>query len=214
MTEQMITGIIYIHALLGGIGLLTGIASIVVKKGGTIHKKTGNVFYYSMLASAMLSIAIAMMPKHVSPFLLLIGVFTTYLVLGGKRALSFKNKNKTAATFTDKLISTGMLLAGFIMVGYGIYTLLHQNNIGILFLFFGAFGLAGSIRDFVDFKNKAYITQKNKWLKAHLGSMVGALIASVTAFMVAGLNFTSLWVWLSPTCIGTAYIIYWGKKVK
>jgi hypothetical protein len=53
---------------------------------------------------------------------------------------------------------------------------------------------------------------KNAWLISHLGRMIGALIASVTAFLVAGLNIGTTLVWMMPTILGTVYIIYWNRQ--
>lgn len=39
--EQIITFLIYVHAIFGGIGLLTGMLSILVKKGGINHMRSG-----------------------------------------------------------------------------------------------------------------------------------------------------------------------------
>jgi hypothetical protein len=43
--------------------------------------------------------------------------------------------------------------------------------------------------------------------------MMGAFIASITAFIVAGLGIVSLMSWTLPTIIGFFYIIYWNRKV-
>ncbi len=45
--EQTIKTLIYIHAFFGGLGLITGMISIFVKKGGFNHKRAGKVFSYS-----------------------------------------------------------------------------------------------------------------------------------------------------------------------
>ena len=43
--------------------------------------------------------------------------------------------------------------------------------------------------------------------------MTGALIASITAFLVAGLTIGTTLIWMTPTIVGTLYIIYWNKKI-
>jgi len=68
-----------------------------------------------------------------------------------------------------------------------------------------------SVRDFIFYKNFKEV--KNGWLKNHITKMLGAYIASVTAFMVAGIGYGSLIAWLTPSIIGTFYIIYWRRKV-
>ena len=209
--EPSIKLLIYIHAFFGGIGLVSGLMSIFVKKGGINHKKAGKVFSYSMVISALISLVIAVLPNHENTFLFLIGIFTIYLVLAGNRALTLKNASKLKADWIDKTISALMLFASLIMIVIGIIGLIRHNNSAILFIFFGGFGAFLSINDFYTFKT--FKQKKNVWLKNHYGRMIGALIASITAFLVAALNIGTLTIWISPTILGTAYIIYWNQKL-
>ena len=208
--EETIKILIYIHACLGGIGLITGIGSLIVKKGSGIHTKMGKLFSIGMLGSSLISIPVSLMPHHENLFLLLIGLFTVYLVLSGNRAIAFKTKVK--ADWIDKIISGGMLFFSGLMVIIGSYKALNGVSMGVLYLFFGGFGLLLSIKDFKFYKNTTKV--KNAWLVTHIGKMVGALIASITAFFIAGLGIGNIIAWTLPTLIGTLYIIYWKRKVK
>jgi uncharacterized membrane protein len=208
--ETIIKILIYIHAFFGGIGLMTGIGSILVKKGSALHKKMGKLFSIGMLTSCLISLPICWMPKHQNIFLFLIGLFTIYLVISGNRASSFKYKSE--ADFIDKLISGSMLFFSVIMIGIGIYCQLSAIENGILFTFFGGFGLFMTIKDFLFFKNTSEI--KKKWLSKHIGKMAGALIASITAFIVAGIGLGNIMAWMMPSILGTFYIIYWNRKIE
>lgn len=53
--EQLAKVLIYIHAFFGGIGLISGLISIFVEKGGIVHRRSGTIFSYSMVISALLS---------------------------------------------------------------------------------------------------------------------------------------------------------------
>ena len=97
--EQTIKILIYIHAFFGGIGLLTGIGSIFVKKGGLLHKRMGKLFSIGMITSSLISLPICWMPQHQNIFLFLIGLFTIYLVIAGNRVLTFKTKAKADITY-------------------------------------------------------------------------------------------------------------------
>lgn len=210
--EETIKILIYIHAFFGGIGLITGIGNIILKKGNSLHKSMGIIFSYSMIISSLISLVVAKMPNHENLFLFLIGIFTIYMVLAGNRALTLKSKIKEKADYIDKSISGIMLLTSIVMTIIGIIGIVQKIDNSILYIFFGGFGIFMTLRDFQTFR----IFKKNKsaWLKSHIGRMVGALIASVTAFMVAGLNIGTMLVWILPTIIGTAYIIYWNRKLK
>lgn len=208
--EQTITILIYIHAFFGGIGLITGIGSVMVKKGGILHKRMGKLFSIGMIISSLISIPICWMPKHQNIFLFLIGLFTIYLVISGNRALNFKNKLK--ADFTDKLISGTMFFFSVIMIAIGLYCQFNTIENGILFTFFGGFGFYMTFKDFIFFKNLSE-TNKN-WLSKHIGKMIGALIASITAFIVAGIGLGNAIAWMTPSILGTIYIIYWNRKIQ
>lgn len=206
--ESAIKILIYIHAFFGGIGLITGIGSVLVKKGGLLHKRMGKLFSIGMITSSLISIPICRMPKHQNIFLFLIGLFTIYLVLTGNRFLAFKRKPK--ADFIDKLISVSMLFFSVIMIAIGLYCQFKGVQNGILFTFFGGFGLYMTVKDFIFFKN---LSETNNWLSKHIGKMIGALIASITAFIVAGIGLGNVIAWMLPSVIGTFYIIYWNRKI-
>ena len=210
--EETITILIYIHAFLGGLGLITGIGSVIAKKGGKPHKKMGKIFSYAMITSSLISLIIARMPNHENLFLFLIGIFTIYMVLAGNRALTFKNKAKNKANILDQGISGIMLIASMGMLVIGMIGLFQKNDASILNLFFGGFGTLLTIKDYQMFIS--FTKNKNMWLKNHLGRMIGALIASFTAFMVAGLHIGTIFIWLAPTILGTFYIVYWKKKLQ
>lgn len=208
--EEAITILIYIHAFFGGLGLLAGLASIVAKKGSGPHRKMGKLFSLGMLTSAIISIPISWMPRHQNLFLFLIGVFTIYLVLSGNRALKYRSKSEAA--LLDQLISGAMFLFSLLMIGIGVYTFSRVVNTAILYLFFGAFGLFFSMIDYRFYQNPQ--KSKTAYLVSHIRKMNGAFIASVTAFLVAGLGLMHLFFWIAPSVLGTIYIVYWRKKVE
>ncbi len=208
--DNLITYLIYTHALFGGIGLITGIISALAAKGLKTHRLTGKLFSFSMLVSSIVSLIVSLSPKHENPFLFLIGIFTIYMVLAGNNALKLKSKNEV--NWKDKIVSRFMFFTSIIMILIGVVgTLKHIEN-SILFVFFGGFGLFMTLKDFQTFKK---INETNSiWLKSHLGRMLGALIASITAFMVVGLHLTSIFAWITPSIIGTCWIIYNNRRLE
>lgn len=210
--ENTIKIFIYIHAFFGGIGLITGLGSIIVKKGAANHKSLGKWFSWSMIISSLISLVIARMPQHQNTFLFLIGIFTIYMVLAGNRALTFKSVKKTKPNLIDKMVSGGMIFCALLMLGFGINGLLHGHSQAILYVFFGGFGIFMPYGDFKLYSKN--MENRKLWLINHLSRMLGALIASITAFLVAGLNLDNLLAWMLPTIIGTVYIIYWIRKTK
>ncbi|WP_432714135.1 hypothetical protein [Pedobacter sp.] len=134
------------------------------------------------------------------------------MVLAGNRALILKNKLKTRADWVDKSIYGTMLLTSIIMLVIGAIGLVQHNTNSILFVFFAGIGVFMTLKAFHTFRT--FTEKKNAWLISHLGRMIAALIASFTAFLVAGLHLSTLTIWMLPTIIGTGYKIYWNKKFK
>lgn len=210
--ELTINILIYVHAFFGGLGLVTGLISASIKKGSSTHKKAGKIFSYAMVTSSLISLFVARMPGHENLFLFLIGVFTLYMVLAGNRALTFKSKVKLNADIVDYLISGTMFLTSAIMIIVGTLEIIQKTDNSVLYIFFGGFGILLTLNDFKTFRT--FRENKDARLKSHLGRMIGALIASTTAFLIAGLNIGTLLIWILPSILGTGYILYWTRKLR
>lgn len=210
MIETLIKVLIYIHTFFGGIVLVAGYATIIAKKGSSGHKLYGKIFSTGMLVSSLLPLIVAQMPHHKNVFLFLIGIFTIYLILSGYTALSFKSKTKQSASIKDYTTSVIMLISGIVMLLMGIINWSVMLQFALLYLIFGGISVFISSRDIIFYKNLK--NTRKRWLQHHLGKMIGALIASTTAFIVAGLHYGNLIGWLAPTVLGTFYIIYWMRK--
>jgi len=204
--EKLIKIVIYIHAGFGGIALAFGLVALIVKKGSFIHKKSGKVFFYSMLLSALMALIISILPKHESPFLFAIGIFSSYFILTGYRALRFKKNNPELKL--DRIISWIMILTGITMI---FYPVILNNSINIVLTIFGIVGLIFAIIDIRLYKQVEKL--KKEWLKLHLSKMIGGYISATTAFVVVNGLFPSFYGWFIPGIIGGIYITYWIMKL-
>ena len=204
--EKLIQLLIYAHALFGAVALLSGLIALIASKGKIIHKKSGKLFYYCMLLSAFTALVISTLPQHESPFLFAIGIFSSYFVITGYRALRFKNK--TVNLRNDKIISCIMILTAIVMM---VYNPLVNQKINIVLTVFGAVGLLFASRDLILYKNLNKL--KSDWLKLHLGKMIGGYISATTAFVVVNEFFPSSYGWFIPGTIGGFYIVYWIRKL-
>jgi hypothetical protein len=181
--------------------------SLIAKKGKILHRKSGKVFLLSMLSSALTALIISILPNHESAFLFSIGVFSSYLILTGYRAISYKSKNVNLTI--DKIISWTMIVLAFLMM---FYNPIFNNKVNIVLTVFGIVGLFLSIRDLILYKNIERLTAG--WLKLHLGKMIGGYISATTAFVVVNDFFPSFYGWFIPGIIGGFYITYWMNKLK
>lgn len=203
----MFTLLLYLHITTGGITLASGLIAILSKKGSVAHKKSGKVFYWCMLTSAFIGIIITLLPNHKNPFLLAIGLFSSYFVLSSYQALRYKTS--TENLIKDKLVSYSMLIIGLSMV---ILPVLLQNTINIILTIFGTVGAFFAFRDILLFRKPKQL--KQDWLKLHLGKMMGAYIAATTAFVVANNLLPGVYGWLLPSVPGSLYITYWMNQLK
>ena len=198
--------IYFIHAPLGGIALLAGGISLIAKKGNNVHKKSGRVFFFSMLFSAISAFIISVLPNHESPFLFSIGLFSTYFLISGLRSLKFKQKEFQLKT--EKIIAYLITLTGIIMI---LYPVLLFSKLNIILTVFGVVGIVFGLRDLKLFKDIKRL--RKNWLKLHLGKMTGGYIAATSAFFVVNQILPGIWNWFVPGIIGSGYITYWMIKL-
>lgn len=204
--EKTIQILIVIHATFGGISLLSGFIAMMAKKGRKVHKKSGLIFFYSMILCGLSAMIVAILPNHESPFLLAVGIFSLYFVLTGKRALNFKKKNPDLKI--DSIISYIMIITGLLMIALPIFL---TKTINIILVVFAIVGIIFSVRDLIAFKNPERL--RALWLKLHLGKMLGGYISATTAFVVVNNFFPSFYGWFIPGIIGAFVITYWLRKV-
>ena len=178
--------ILIIHIVFGSIGLITGTINIIRKKGDKPHFLVGKLFLISMIINAVAGFIMSIMHNNI--FLLIVAVFSFYMVCTGQRILSLKNLLKNQKPkIIDYLLTLGMLLFGIGFIIYGSLMLLNHNNFGIVLL---VFGLISIFMVRTDLKLYKGVTKyKNYWLLIHLQRMIGAYIASVTAFIVTNDNY-------------------------
>lgn len=194
--------IYYIHAPLGGIALLAGGISLIVKKGNNVHKKSGKIFFFSMLFSAISALIISILPNHESSFLFSIGLFSTYFLISGLRSIKFKGKEIQLTI--DKVIAYLITITGIVMI---LYPIVLYSKLNIILTVFGLVGIVFGLRDLKLFKDIQRL--KKNWLKLHLGKMTGGYIAAVSAFFVVNQILPGIWNWFVPGIIGSGYITYW-----
>ncbi|OYU96974.1 MAG: DUF2306 domain-containing protein [Bacteroidetes bacterium B1(2017)] len=205
-TDSLHTLILF-HAGLGGLALLVGLGALIVVKGSALHKTFGKLFYYSMLGSAICSLYISVQDKHQNAFLFSIGVFTLYLIIGGKRALRFKQPQ---VNYTyDILLALVMIGCGFLMV---FVPTLINGSVNIVLAVFGTGGMVLGVKDLRLFNHPNQM--ELAWQNLHIGKMVGGYIAAVTAFIVVNELLPGIIGWLAPTVIGVGYIQYQFRKKK
>lgn len=209
---QFFTVFITIHAVAGMIALITGTISVIAKKGGKVHKKSGKVFFYGMIVAGSSGIIASLLPEHYNPFLFVVGLFSIYLVVSGYRALGFTKIKTKAQLRPDILLAWGMMVVAVLMVLFGGYVLIKIDTIGIVLLIFGVIAFFNGYTDLKAFRNLK--TLRAKAIRLHIGKISGGYIAAFTAFLVTNQILPTLLSWLLPTVFGTIFITYWLRKMR
>lgn len=200
-----INSLIVVHVLLGALAFVIGGITLISKKGSQLHKRSGRLFYNSMVVSVALTLVVATAPNHLSPTLFHIGILSLYFLIGGKRSILFK---QAGHVFTfDRLIAVTVLLVSLFIIGYSIS---EGGRVNPLRMVFGSIGVVFSAIDLWVFKRAGAV--KKRWLLLHLSKMVGGYTAAVTAFFVAQNLLSGYFNWFVPTFIGVAYLLYWCLK--
>jgi hypothetical protein len=143
-------------------------------------------------------------------FLLLVAVFSGYLVFSGYRILSRKRPADEPASI-DWLVAGLAVVASLGLVAWGAVLAFGGTSIGIVMAVFGLIGIAFGGSDLMDFRNP---DRRGPWMADHLSRMIGGYIATVTA--VSAVNLAGIApevvAWLWPTAIGVPLIVYWQGK--
>lgn len=199
-----------LHIAGGTAGLLAGTYIMLAKKGNRRHQLIGKIFAISMLGAGACSLVLAVM--HPNEFLFVVGIFTIYLVGTGWRYLYLKNfADGQKPQLIDWLLMAFMAAGSIIFVIIGMRNVLIQKYFGLVMLLFAWRAISFIIQDYSTYQGK--IATKNYWLTFHLQRMMGAYIASLTAFAVVNApSKLSFLPWLLPTVIVVPLIIKWTRQ--
>jgi hypothetical protein len=203
---------LFIHIISGTVGLISGTINMINKKGNKLHKQIGLFFFYGMLINGFSALVVACI--HFNVFLFIVGIFSIYMVITAQRFLFLRGihtgqKPKKG----DWIVTYSMSLFGLFFMIYGGTLVAFSKNFGIVLLVFGIISLLMVKQDITIYSGN--IKNTNYWLLIHIGRMIGAYIASITAFLVVNNTMLpSLVAWLAPGILLTPFIFYWINKYK
>jgi hypothetical protein len=203
----------FTHIIFGSIALISGVLAIIFKKGRKGHNASGKIYYWSMIGIGITAFGISI-PKG-NLFLLMVGGFSTYMTLTGYRFLQFRRNPKLKFGTWDYLfIAIGFLTV--LIPSIYLIQLDWEKVGGILpvFLVFSTILLTMLAGDLIHSK-KLQSYPKGWFLNRHITRMIGAFIATVTAFLVQNWQTDPVYIaWLLPTVILVPLIFYFTKKFK
>ncbi|MBK9732567.1 MAG: DUF2306 domain-containing protein [Chitinophagaceae bacterium] len=201
--QSPITPALIIHIAAGSVALLTGLLSILAKKGRKVHRTSGKIYFWCMLIVAFSAAYMSLL--YDLSFFLMLSMFAFYSTFAGYRAI--RNKSRKADWLDWLMVGSAIVTCGFMITSGSI----------ILIVFGSIFGFL-SISDAKDFSQKEPFTIKSKrWLAVHISRMMTAYIATTTAFVVVNLSEAvpknlNVVVWLAPTALLTPLIFFFINK--
>jgi hypothetical protein len=202
-----------IHIGVGLVILCFGLVQLVLPKRGKVHRRAGRLYFWAIILSFLTSFPASVYTGNI--FLASIGLFSLFLAFTGYRFAVIRERCK--AQFLDRFAVIIFLLCATGMIAYALD--LMMNGLlaaGIVLSIFGVIFLTGAWLDaryLLSGSKSSLLFSDGKWLRSHLGRMIGSYIAAVTAFLVNVEPFGSHLVnWLLPTIIGTLLIIRMTRR--
>ena len=203
--------ILVIHIAAGSVALLTAFVALVTAKGGVIHIRAGRVYAIGMTLIFLTAIPLAILGASI--FLLLIAVFSFYLVFAGWR---FARNRSRRPQPVDWIAAAIMGLTGVGMWGYAAVLALSGAGNWVTLVAFGFIAVALSVADGLFFNQGRPGKRRpapHLRIQRHLTNMMAGTISTITAVMVVNVSMNPVWVpWLLPTIVITPLIIWWNVR--
>ena len=203
--------LLILHIAAGSIALLSAVLALVTAKGGANHVKTGQVYALGMTVIFLTAVPLAMLGTNI--FLLLIAVFSFYLVFAGWR---FARNRRGRPQPVDWAAVVILGLTGLGMWGYGAVLGMQEDAQWVTMVIFGAIAVALALAD-THFHHRLAQGQSRagkQRIQRHLTNMLAGTIATVTAVMVVNVDLNPVWIpWILPTVVITPLIIWWNRRV-
>jgi hypothetical protein len=193
------------HIIAGFVALFAAPVAMLTLKGARWHRRAGKVYFWAMAAVAASALALVFFRPN--PFLLLVAVFSFYLAFTGYRVLYRKNGER--GTGLDWLASGLTFHSGLGLIALGVWQPAPMfSGTPIASIIFGGLAAGGSLRDMWSYSHTP--SDPKAWLYSHISGMLGAYIATLTAFSAVNMTFLPPVVrWLWPTIIGIPAISFW-----
>lgn len=219
MLDSILTGTAVFHAAVGLVALVAMWVPIVAAKGSRSHRLGGRVYVRAMAAvvgSALLACALRAATGGLDDrvlFLTLVAVLAGENTWFGVRVLGQKKRTGPHRDPIDLGFSALLAVAGFAGAAYGLW----RGH--VLFIAFGGLSLALGMAHLRDLRRAP--AGPRAWLLAHLGNMLAACIATVTAFLVVNYAYApaavrevvpAVAVWIAPGILGGVGITLWTRR--
>lgn len=200
--------LISLHVVSGAVALLGAAGALVTKKGERSHIWSGRTFAAAMAVALVTAVPMSIVGANV--FLLLITLFSSYLVYSGWTRARNRTGSYSAA---ERFAAGAMIVTALAMFAWGIRLYLGGDGLGIALVVFAVIGGGLAAGDVRALRGNHYRGAAR--IEAHLTRMLAGAIAALTAFAVVNVRIEpAVLVWLTPTAALTPAIAYWSYRVR
>lgn len=207
----MYSPILTLHIIAGFLALGSSFVAVYTKlvtDRHQLHLYSGRVFCWAMTVVFVTSVTLTILKPNL--FLFVIAIFSYYLTFHGWR-LALNRKGE--ATLWDKTGAWLMIATSAVMIGTGSWFLMQGSGFAPVLIVFGAIGGITAIQNLREFA--AGPIKGKQRISGHLGAMLGATIAAITAFVVTNIQTNPAWIaWIAPTIVITPLIVYSKRKTE
>ncbi len=191
--------------------MLMAVVALVTAKGGRYHVLAGRVYATAMTVIFLTALPLALLGASV--LLLLIAVFSFYLVFAGWRFARNRRGRPQPVDWSAIAIRGA---TGLAMWGYGAVLANGGSEQWVTMLIFGGIAVALSLVDARYYFRLAREQRPsyNRRIQRHLTNMLAGTIATVTAVLVVNVDTNPAWLaWILPTIVITPLIVWWNARI-
>ncbi len=196
--------LVWFHVLSGSLAVAGMLVAWFSVKGGKWHRRGGKAYVFAMAGALVMATVIALLTRNL--FLLLVGIFSAYLIFTGWRTARIRDG---VASRFDQISALLMLGVAATMVGFGVWMLIGSNTLGVALIAFAVFGGGPA---WEDWRRSSWPTGKQR-IVLHLNRMGGGTIATLTAVFVVNVKTDPVFIaWLLPTIVVVPLLVYFSRR--
>ena len=207
-----------VHIVAGGLGLLSGYLALFAVKGATVHRRSGLVFVYAMLAVSLGGLSIAIV-RDVAPAINIpAGVLTAYLVVTALATVRPRWAGDRPLTITSMLVAGGVAVASLVFAYQAIANGGMRDGMPPFpFFMFGGIALLGALGDARVVKAGALAGPRR--LARHLWRMSTALFIAALSFFIGQADVIPKAIRIRPllalpVVLVLVMMVYWLWRVR
>ena len=206
--------LLLLHIGGGALALIAMVVPLLSRKGGTLHRRAGWVYVVGMAIVCATAFALSGIRflsddsdagREFAILLSYLSVVTGAGMWAGLRVLRAKHRDRRGHPVD--IAMAGLLASSGL--GVGLYGLQTGSPLILAFSLVGLLNGSGQLQYWL----RPAVVPMHWWF-AHMGNMVGACIATVTALALfvarrTGYGDDSLVLWLAPTVAGLPLMALW-----